>query len=173
MSKETNRTTQKSGSFFKSLIIIILCLGIGGAGMWYYLGNTPNGQAAMLAQQTGQPMAAPVAPVAPATSINPIFLELDPFTVTLNRNGFSRVLYIGFTLRFEDKASMDRVSKYLPEARSRILIELSGLDPETIHAKETPELIKESIKRVLQPAFYPELYPQHINSVLFTNFVVQ
>ncbi|MDY0273012.1 MAG: flagellar basal body-associated FliL family protein [Advenella sp.] len=168
MSKETNNATPKSGSFFKTLIIIILCLGIGGAGMWYYMGNLQSAQPA--AQQTSQPLAAAAVP---PVSANPIFLELDPFTITLNRNGFSRVLYVGFTLRFEDKASMERVTKYLPEARSRILIELSSLNPETIHDKETPELIKEMVKRVLQPAFYPEPYTQHITHVLFTNFVVQ
>ena len=83
------------------------------------------------------------------------------------------MLYIGFTLRFEDENSRKRVEKYLPEARSRILIELSSLNPETIHDKEMPQLIKESVKRVLQPAFVPEAYTQHINDVLFTNFVVQ
>jgi|GEM_PF-704124 len=169
MSKETNNATPKSGSFFKTLIIIILCLGIGGGGMWYYLGNAQPAQPAQ-AQQTSQALASQPAP---AVSANPIFLEMDPFTVTLNRNGFSRILYVGFTLRFDDQPSMERVTKYLPEARSRILIELSSLNPETIHDKETPDLIKEAVKRVLLPAFYPEPHNQHITNVLFTNFVVQ
>lgn len=169
MSKETNNASPKSGSFFKTLFIIILCLGIGGGGMWYYMGKMLPAQTAQ-AQQVTQPIAVQHITT---VSANPIFMELDPFTVTLNRNGFSRVLYVGFTLRFEDQASMERVTKYLPEARSRILIELSSLNPETIHDKETPDLIKEAVKRVLLPAFYPEPYTQHINNVLFTNFVVQ
>ena len=137
--------------------------------MWYYMGKMQAMQPAQ-AQQAVQP--ANATPV-PMVSANPIFLELDPFTITLNRNGFSRVLYVGFTLRFEDQASMERVTKYLPEARSRILIELSSLNPETIHDKATPDLIKDAVKRVLLPAFYPEPYTQHITDVLFTNFVVQ
>ncbi|NLN68304.1 MAG: flagellar basal body protein FliL [Alcaligenaceae bacterium] len=169
MSKETNNSSPKSGSFFKTFIIIILCLGIGGAAMWYYMGKMMPVQPTQ-GQQVAQPVAAPHVPM---VSSNPIFLELDPFTVTLNRNGFSRVLYVGFTLRFEDQASMERVTKYLPEARSRILIELSSLNPETIHDKATPDQIKEAVKRVLLPAFYPEAYTQHITDVLFTNFVVQ
>ncbi len=152
----------------KVLMIIILSLGIGGGGIWYYttqIAASPVPEAAM--QQPQEPAAQPL------VSANPIFLELEPFTVSLNQNGFSRVLYIGFTLRFEDENSRKRVEKYLPEARSRILIELSSLNPETIHDKEMPQLIKESVKRVLQPAFVPEVYTQHINDVLFTNFVVQ
>ncbi len=152
----------------KVLLIILLSLGIGGGGMWYYttqIAASPVPEAAR--QQPQEPAAQPL------VSANPIFLELEPFTVTLNQNGFSRVLYIGFTLRFEDENSRKRVEKYLPEARSRILIELSGLDPERIHSKETPNVIKESVKRVLQPAFFPEHFTQHINDVLFTNFVVQ
>lgn len=137
--------------------------------MWYYMGKMMPVQPTQ-GQQVAQPVAAPHVPM---VSSSPIFLELDPFTVTLNRNGFSRVLYVGFTLRFEDQASMERVTKYLPEARSRILIELSSLNPETIHDKATPDQIKEAVKRVLLPAFYPEVYTQHITDVLFTNFVVQ
>ncbi len=51
---------------------------------------------------------------------SPVFYALDTFTVNLG--DADRVLYIGITLRLKDEATRSRLSEYLPEVRSRLLL---------------------------------------------------
>ena len=57
---------------------------------------------------------------------SPVFYALDTFTVNLG--DADRVLYIGITLRLKDEATRSRLSEYLPEVRSRLLLLFSRQD---------------------------------------------
>ena len=166
MSKE-----KSSSGIGKTLIVAVLSLGIGAAGFWYYNskaqasqtdGNTPV--AAVSAEQ-----AKPVA----AVNYVPIFMDLDPFTVTLRNDYEARVLYTGMTLRVADQASKDRLVKYLPVVRSRVLAELNTINPSRLYEHEEITRAKERIKQIVRAPITPEPNGQYVDEVLFTSFVVQ
>ena len=66
----------------------------------------------------------------PAPPPAPVFFALDTFTVNLG--DADRVLYIGVTLRMKDEATRARLSEYLPEVRSRLLLLFSRQNAATL-----------------------------------------
>src|SRR3546814_744207 len=67
---------------------------------------------------------------------SPIYVALDPFTVTLRDNYNRRILYTAITLRVTDQTSSKLLSDYMPEVRSRVLLALSDQKPQPV---QTPE----------------------------------
>lgn len=67
-------------------------------------------------------------------SCPPVFYALDTFTVNLG--DADRVLYIGITLRLKDEATRSRLSEYLPEVRSRLLLLFSRQDAAVLATEE-------------------------------------
>ena len=65
---------------------------------------------------------------------SPVFYALDTFTVNLG--DADRVLYIGITLRLKDEATRSRLSEYLPEVRSRLLLLFSRQDAAVLATEE-------------------------------------
>jgi len=106
-------------------------------------------------------------------SPDPIYMPLDPFTVTLRDEYSSNVLYVGFTLRLDDLASRQRIEKHLPELRSRILLELTNQSPELIRSKAGREALLAKIANIGASPFSMEQQPQMVANVLLTQFVVQ
>lgn len=69
-----------------------------------------------------------------ASCPSPVFYALDTFTVNLG--DADRVLYIGITLRLKDEATRSRLSEYLPEVRSRLLLLFSRQDAAVLATEE-------------------------------------
>lgn len=122
------------------------------------------------------PMAAPApqAPVPPPLPIpNPIFYELAPFTVTVENEVSERILHVGLTLRLADEQSRQRLDSYLPEVRSRVLLELAKLTPDDLKGSQGRVNLAASIVTALNRPFTPMPVGQYVTDVLFTTFVVQ
>jgi len=111
----------------------------------------------------------------PATPVaaKPIFVKLDPFTVTLRADGYSRILYTGITIQTVDQASADRITQYMPAVRNRILMVLAKQSPESVTRPETMDAIKGEVLSALAPSFEHGEPVQKLRAVLFTAFVVQ
>lgn len=56
--------------------------------------------------------------------------------LTVNLGDADRVLYIGITLRLKDEATRSRLSEYLPEVRSRLLLLFSRQDAAVLATEE-------------------------------------
>jgi len=114
------------------------------------------------------------APPLPADVPAPIFLEMEPFTVTLrNALGHRRVLYVVLTLNLVDDTSRMQFGEYMPEVRDRVLGKLAEQDPAEVQTPEGRLRLAQELQGILQAPYHPQLPAPHINKVLFTAFVVQ
>src|SRR5690606_4914970 len=101
-----------------------------------YGSNTAQAQtpAPMPGQPPQQVMSA--TPPPPQVVPAPIFIDLEPFTVTLQNRDAERILHVGLTLRVANELSRERIQRYMPEVRSRVLMVLSGQNPDVVHTAE-------------------------------------
>src|SRR5204862_422804 len=129
--------------------VLVVALGVGG----FVLGNIIGG--------SRQP-AAPAAPVVPP----PIFVPLDAFTVNLKSEDGDRFLHTGLSLKVADSDTQARLSQYLPEARSRILLLLSARQPADLATVEGKQKLARDIQATISQPFAAGLPPQKILDVL-------
>jgi flagellar FliL protein len=141
------------------------------------VGQVPAGQPG----QPGQPeqgqqatqttfVAPPANPVAvPA----PIFVPIEPFTVTLQNPETERIMHVGLTLRVSDEQTRTRLEKYMPEVRSRILMVLSSQSPTGVQTQQGKTDMANAIKQAVNRPFSPLPDGQYVTDVLYTAFVVQ
>ncbi|RWR03918.1 flagellar basal body-associated protein FliL [[Pantoea] beijingensis] len=105
----------------------------------------------------------------------PVFFVLDTFTVNLvnEDNDPDRVLYVGFTLRLPDEETRRRMSDYLPEVRSRLLLLLSRQHAMTLANDQGKQALITAIKQALTAPLIAGQPPQVVNDVLFTAFILR
>ncbi|MBT0722883.1 flagellar basal body-associated protein FliL [Rosenbergiella sp. S61] len=105
----------------------------------------------------------------------PLFYPLEPFTVNLMASASQdeRVLYIGFTLRLKDKQTEERLIKYLPAVRSRILLLLSHQEQTALQTEEGKTALSVQIKKVLKDPLAHGLPEQDIADILYTTFILR
>lgn len=144
------------------LVIAIMAVTLGST--FYFLKSS-----GMLAG--GQADAAPVVEVAPPPK--PIFLPLDPFTVTLRENNSTRILYVEITLRVDNDASREQLVEYMPEVRNRVISELTKKTPSNLQSSEGRNELALNLVKSLSEAYYPNPNRPAISNVLFTAFVIQ
>jgi len=128
------------------------------------VGQAPQGSAAT----TFVPAA--VVPVAvPA----PIFIPIDAFTVTVQSADRERMVHVALTLRVSDEQSRQRIEKYMPEVRSRILLLLASQTPESVQTQQGKVELAKAIMQAVNKPFAPIPDGQYVTDVLFSAFVVQ
>jgi flagellar FliL protein len=154
------------------LIVAALCI----TGTWFYLHWQSSRELNPLQQAVGQssgPATVQYTKPAPVQVPAPIFTKLDPFTVMLESKDSERMLFLGITLRLADQQSSERIDKYMPEVRSRILMILSSLTPQDVQTPEGKAKMVQEITAAVSKPFAPIPDGQNVSGVLFTDFVVQ
>jgi flagellar FliL protein len=101
----------------------------------------------------------------------PVFFALDTFTVNLG--DADRVLYIGITLRLKDDATRTRLSEYLPEVRSRLLLLFSRQQADGLATDEGKQKLVEAIKQTLAAPLVNGQPKQEVTDVLYTAFILR
>jgi flagellar FliL protein len=129
------------------------------------------GQAQQPAGATPTTFVAP--PATPQAVPAPIFIPITPFTVTLQSADRERIVHLAITLRVSDEQSRQRIEKYMPEVRSRILMLLSSQTPESVQTPQGKVDLAGAILKVVNKPFTPLPDGQYVTDVLFTEFVVQ
>src|SRR5699024_6027374 len=127
------------------LLVVIIGATIGGTVFFLSKQETP------LAQLTGLGTAASA-----ESTPDPIFAELDPFTVTLRGEYRNRILYVAITLRLADQPSGKTISDYMPEVRDRILKVLASQGSNQVQTVEGREALANTLKTSLQVPFTPQ-----------------
>jgi flagellar protein FliL len=146
----------------KKLIIIIVLLALvvlGGAAAAYFFYYLPH---------QGRPSSQQVEKLPP-----PIFFAIDPFTVNLQSDDGERYLHVGLTLKLSDQNVADALREHMPEIRSRILILLSNKHPADLTSLDGKTTLAREIRAQIETPFAPGTPAEHVNEVLFTDFVVQ
>lgn len=166
MAQSTSRSFSKILKFL--LIVVLIAAASIGATLYY---TTQTGSAVVAAsdpETTTVPEATPSAPVSP-----PIFVALDPFTVTLRNERTSRILHVAITLRVNDEASSKMLDEYMPEVRDRVLSRLSEQHPIQVQTTEGRAKLVQELSNTLAAPYSPQPRGPNIQKVLFTAFVVQ
>lgn len=112
-------------------------------------------------------------PQTPQAVPAPIFIPITPFTVTLQSADRERMVHIAMTLRVADEQSRQRIEKYMPEVRSRVLMLLSAQTPESVQSPQGKVDLANALMKVINRPFTPLPDGQYVTDVLFTEFVVQ
>lgn len=158
-------------------IIVVVVLGmVGGAAYFSIGGSDPNAAAATDADADADPDApsaeeikAKAEPVKP-----PRFLVIEPFTVNLQSEGAGdQFLQISFSLQLADDKQEEMIKLYMPQARSRLLLLLSGKKASEISTIKGKEKLAEELVAQLKVPFVPQGTPLGISNVFFTSFVIQ
>ena len=84
-----------------------------------------------------------------------------------------RVLYIGVTLRLKDEATRSRLSEYLPEVRSRLLLLFSRQDAAVLATEEGKKNLIAEIKTTLSTPLVAGQPKQDVTDVLYTAFILR
>ena len=155
-----------------SLLALIAVAAASAATTWLWTSQTQQTAAADTSAATG------TTPVRPAVALNtppppPIFLGLDAFTVTLQNSNIERMVHMKLTLRMDDDASRERIERYMPEVRSRVLMVLSNQSPDAVITPKGKMNLAEAVLTALAEPFKPLNEGQSVRDVLFTEFVVQ
>lgn len=154
------------------LVLLLLLFALAGAGgAWFYANREHPVPLPPIEQ--AQPTPQEQAAAADAKVPPPIFMPLEPFTVTLADNTMERILHVAITVRLSDKESMDRLERYKPEVRSRVLMVLSEQAPDDIGQSNARLRLSKAIAKTLALPFQPLVAEQRIQDILFTDFVVQ
>lgn len=101
----------------------------------------------------------------------PIFYALDTFTVNLG--DADRVLYIGVTLRLPDEATRQRLSQFLPEVRSRLLLLFSRQNANVLATEDGKQKLIDAIKTTLATPLVAGKNSQVVSDVLYTAFILR
>ena len=111
------------------------------------------------------------ASAAPPPPPAPVFFALDTFTVNLG--DADRVLYIGITLRLKDEVTRARLSEYLPEVRSRLLLLFSRQDATVLSTEAWKQTLIAAIKETLSTPLVAGQPKQEVTDVLYTAFILR
>ena len=159
----------KKRRFLRGLLVVLVLLAVSvssAAGMWFWTARN--------ASDCGSPADAPLTQVeAPSPPPAPIFMSMEPFTVSLQSETMERMMHVRVNLRLKDDRTRDRLENYLPEVRNRVLMLLSAQAPATITTPKGKTALAQAINHVLTQPFSPLTDEQSIMDVLFTEFVVQ
>ncbi|ALO39564.1 flagellar basal body-associated protein FliL [Alcaligenes faecalis] len=156
------------------LVLFIIAASVG-ATLYYSLQQSSTPAWLAWAEKGQSVEAAPAPDEPPVVKVNakPIFAPLDPFTVTLNENGRSRILYVGITLRVQDDGSRAMLVEYMPMVRDRVLKILAEQRPTYIQTSEGRQALVAQLSAGLKEPYAPNTAVPYINDVLFTAFVIQ
>lgn len=141
-------------------ILLVLILLVAGGSAYYFF--VMNKSATATLQQPAEPIVAA-----------PIFLALDPFTVTIRGDRGSQIFYTEIALRMANTQSHSVLGQYMPEVRNRILAELAQYSASTLQSPEGRTQLANRLKEILSKPYHPQLNSPSISNVLFTAFVIQ
>ncbi|KKB64204.1 hypothetical protein WM40_06815 [Robbsia andropogonis] len=140
------------------LIVLIVLLLAGGGGGGYFL-----------YKRSSQP-AVPVVPP-------PVFFALDPFTVNLatdpDSDGSDHYLHLGLTLKIGSADEEHKLTEYLPEIRSHILLLLSSKKPSDLATVAGKQKLSDELRTTIEKTFDHDSHAPKVSGVLLTDFVIQ
>jgi flagellar FliL protein len=156
---DTAITKKRKRSIWIPLLVLITLAACATAGYSYWRMQAHPGSDAKAEAEAPPPPPAPV------------FFALDTFTVNLG--DADRVLYIGITLRLKDDLTRARLSEYLPEVRSRLLLLFSRQDATQLATDEGKQKLAAAIKEALASPLVPGQPKQEVTDVLYTAFILR
>lgn len=120
--------------------------------------------------ESEQGEAAPAAPVRQAA----IYQSLDPaFVVNYTHGGRQRYMQVSVVLMGRDQAGMTALTRHTPLIRNQLVMLFSSEEFEALFSPEGKETLRERATLAVQALLEKEIGNPVIESVLFTNMVLQ
>jgi flagellar FliL protein len=160
---ESKAPPKKKRGLIVPVLAVLFVLCAGGAGAWHYL-RLRDAQAAPAAktQKSGEQKA------------EPVFLALDQFTVNLTTVTVDHYLQVGLTLEIASADAGERVKRYMPVVRSRILLLLASKTAEDLGTSAGKrKLIEEILHEARAPLPDTGTPGKGIENAHFSSFVIQ
>jgi flagellar FliL protein len=155
--------TQNDSHKQRWLIIVLLLLTSALAGTNVYL-LLPGDKVAEAGEE-------PVEVTEPET---PLFVEIAPFTVNLQSDGYgNRLLYTGVSLQVGNETTRDLLLQHMPQLRSRLLTLISGQEAEALISPQGKSALVAMVLEMIQNDLIAGQPDLAVRDVLFTEFIVQ
>lgn len=151
----------------KSKSLILICVGLvafllSAAGLTYALMSGSNGNGAV-SEAAREPARLPA-----------LYQPLDPaFTVNYAHGGRQRYMQVSVVLMGRDPEAMAAATEHSPLIRNQLVMLFSSADFEQLMSAEGKEKLREQATLAVQTLMEQELGKPIIESVLFTNLVLQ
>lgn len=151
----------------KSKSLILICVGLvafllSAAGLTYALMSGSNGNCAV-SEAAREPARLPA-----------LYQPLDPaFTVNYAHGGRQRYMQVSVVLMGRDPEAMAAATEHSPLIRNQLVMLFSSADFEQLMSAEGKEKLREQATLAVQTLMEQELGKPIIESVLFTNLVLQ
>ena len=149
-------------------LAILLALCAAGAGGWHYmrfqeLEAAPAPNSAAGGKAAGK-----------RVESEPVFLALEPFTVNLTTVNIDRFLQVGVTMELDSAEASERVKRYMPVVRSRMLLLLASKTADDLATPAGKQKLVDDLLREAR-APLPDTGAPHkgIENLHFSAFVVQ
>ncbi|MFJ3457646.1 flagellar basal body-associated FliL family protein [Scandinavium goeteborgense] len=146
MSNKNKKAASGGGSrsLLTTLMFLIAVTACGFAGYMFW--EMKYAQPAMAGAQDAPQQTKPV-----AANVEPLYMAMNSFTVSLKptANESDRVLFLGISVRLDDRQSLTTLEKYLPEYRSRLFMLLTQQTYEALSTDEGKAQLIASIKNEL------------------------
>lgn len=162
---------KKESSTLKKWVVLIIVLVVLVAGS--ILGTLLLANKFDIHLGVGTASSATTEPTPPTVVTPPIFVPLEPFTVTLKTENRSRILYTGITVRVMNQPSRTILLDYMPEVRDRVLRLLATQNVDHIQTPDGRAALVAALSAELQKPYLPMPQGPQISDVLFTAFVIQ
>lgn len=162
---------KKESSTLKKWVVLIIVLVVLVAGS--ILGTLLLANKFDIHLGVGTASSATTEPAPPTVVTPPIFVPLEPFTVTLKTENRSRILYTGITVRVMNQPSRTILLDYMPEVRDRVLRLLATQNVDHIQTPDGRAALVAALSAELQKPYLPMPQGPQISDVLFTAFVIQ
>lgn len=105
---------------------------------------------------------------------SPIFVRIDPFTVNLQGDAYSRnLLYTALWLQVDDTRTRDYLMAHMPQVRSQLLTLLSAQDVKLATAPDGKNILAAKIRDMLHTSLTTPPAVLSVSKVLFSEFIVQ
>lgn len=151
----------------KSKSLILICVGLvafllSAAGLTYALMSGSNGNGAV-SEAAREP-----------TRLPALYQPLDPaFTVNYAHGGRQRYMQVSVVLMGRDPEAMAAATEHSPLIRNQLVMLFSSADFEQLMSAEGKEKLREQATLAVQTLMEQELGKPIVESVLFTNLVLQ
>ncbi len=155
------------------ILAVVLLLGGGGAAL-YFLKLPPFGATetaeAEEDEEASDEEEADEGSAGPKTAR---FHDFAPFVVNFPRGGSARLLQVGFSVLAYDEDTIEAVAKHEPMIRNNLLLLLGRYKPEDLRTPQGKEALRQAIAREIQKVLDLRADGGTIETVFFTQFVMQ
>ncbi|MEL0624543.1 flagellar basal body-associated FliL family protein [Marinomonas arenicola] len=147
------------------LAIVLVLLGGGGAAAYFFLFSGSDDAT------SGDAVSTEDAAMINAPSI---YLKLDaPFVVDFMVDGKQRYLQLDMTIKSRDQVQIDAVKVHMPLIRNSLVLLLSSQSFDALQTMDGKAALKKAALDSINGILQQETEKGGIDSVLFTNFVMQ